>query len=184
MMSRYIHLKKGWPKFIWDNERLLPFVGEVRNFQGRLIGSMESVGFELRSEATLEAITLEIIKSSEIEGEILKSEEVRSSLARRLGLDRAGLVPSNRDVDGIVDMLVDAIENHHLELTDKRLFDWHLSLFPTGRSGMLKIIVGDWRDDSTGPMQVVSGAMGRERVHFEAQSAERVSDELGAFLKW
>lgn len=184
MMSRYIHLRKGWPEFTWDNEKLLPLVGIVRNLQGRLIGNMESVGFELRSEATLEAITLEIIKSSEIEGEILKSEEVRSSLARRLGLDRAGLVPSNRDVDGIVDMLVDAIENHQLELTEKRLFDWHLSLFPTGRSGMLKIIVGNWRDDSTGPMQVVSGAMGRERVHFEAPSAERIPDEVGAFLKW
>ena len=184
MMSQYIHLKKRWPEFTWDNEKLLPLIGIVRNLQGRLIGSMESVGFELRNEATLEAVTLEIIKSSEIEGEVLKSEEVRSSLARRLGLDRAGLVPSNENVDGMVDMLVDAIENHQSALTRERLFDWHMSLFPTGRSGMFKIIVGDWRDDSTGPMQVVSGAMGRERVHFEAPSAERIAKEMSVFLKW
>ena len=183
-MSRYIHQKTDWPTFTWDNERLLPLIGKVRNLQGHLIGSMESVGFELRSEATFEAIALEIIKSSEIEGEILNAEEVRSSLARKLGIEHAGLIPSNRDVDGIVDLLVDAIQNHKSELTKERLFSWHASLFPTGRSGMYNIIVGNWRDDSTGPMQVISGAMGKESVHFEAPVSERIPNEIAHFLSW
>lgn len=152
--------------------------------QGYLLGSMESVGIELRNEASLEAITLEVLKSSEIEGEILNSDQVRSSLARRLGMERAGLIPSTRDVDGVVDLLVDAIENHKEDLTVDRLLGWHSSLFPSGRSGMYKIIVGNWRDDSTGPMQVVSGAMGRELVHFEAPAAERIPNEMEQFLDW
>jgi len=183
-MARYIHERKDWPKFYWDSQQLIPLIGKVRNLQGKLIGKMESVGFDLRSEANLETVTVEIVKSSEIEGEVLNMEQVRSSLARKLGLERAGLVPSNRDVDGIVDLLLDAIQNYQSELTQERLFDWHYSLFPTGRSGMYKIIVGNWRDDSTGPMQIVSGAMGRERVHFQAPPAERIPHEINQFLTW
>lgn len=183
-MRKYIHEKKDWPVFKWDNEQLIALIGQVRNLQGFIIGKMESVGFELRKEASLEAIALEIIKSSEIEGEILNSDQVSSSLARRLGMEKAGLVPSNRDVDGIVDLLLDAIQNYNSALTQERLFDWHYSLFPTGRSGMYKIIVGNWRDDSTGSMQVVSGGMGRETVHFEAPAADRIPQEMNLFLNW
>ena len=145
---------------------------------------MESLGFELRNEATLEALTLEILKSTEIEGEILNPEQVRSSVARRLGMDVAGLVPSERDVDGIVDLMIDAVGKFSEPLTEERLFDWHYSLFPTGRSGMFKIIVGNWRDDSTGPMQVVSGPMGRESVHFEAPAASEIESEMSNFINW
>lgn len=183
-MGTYIHERKDWPNFRWDSQQLIPLIGKVRNLQGKLIGKMESVGFDLRSEANLETVTLEIVKSSEIEGEVLNAEQVRSSLARRLGMESAGLVPSNRDVDGIVDLLLDAIQNYKSQLTKERLFNWHFSLFPTGRSGMYKIIVGNWRDDSTGPMQVVSGAMGKERVHFQAPPAERIPDEINQFLAW
>ena len=183
-MARYIHQKKDWPNFKWDSERLIALLGAVRSTQGQLIGNMESIGFDLRDEASLETITLEIVKSSEIEGELLDVEQVRSSIARRLGMKRAGLVPSNRDVDGIVDLLLDAIQNYSSNLTYERLFDWHSSLFPTGRSGMYKIIVGDWRDDSTGPMQVVSGGMGREKVHFEAPAANKIPEEMDQFLTW
>lgn len=183
-MSRFIHERKDWPNFHWDSEELIPLLGRVRNLQGKLLGKMESVGFNLRSEANLETVTTEIIKSSEIEGEILNVEQVRSSLARRLGMEHAGLVPSNRDVDGIVDLLLDAIQNYQATLSQERLFNWHYSLFPTGRSGMYKIIVGNWRDDSTGPMQVVSGGMGKERVHFEAPKAKRIPHEINQFLDW
>ena len=163
---------------------MLSLLGQLRHLQGRLLGSMEAVGFELRREASLEAITLEIIKTSEIEGEILNADQVRSSLARKLGMERAGLVPSSRDVDGVVDLLVDAIQNYNKVLTEDRLLGWHASLFPMGRSGMYKIIVGNWRDDSTGPMQVVSGAMGREKVHFGAPAADRLPEEIERFLDW
>lgn len=183
-MSQYIYDQKGWPRFIWSEEELINLLGRVRNLQGQLIGKMQSVGFELQSEATLENVATEIIKSSEIEGEILNAEQVRSSLARRLGIERAGIVPSNRDVDGIVDLLLDAIQNYQLDLTIERLFDWHYSLFPTGRSGMYKIVVGNWRDDATGPMQVVSGAMGKEKVHFQAPAADKIPLEIEQFLVW
>ncbi|MEM6394767.1 MAG: Fic family protein [Bacteroidota bacterium] len=183
-MHMYIHQLKGWPHFSWNDEQLMPLLGEVRKLQGYLIGKMESIGLDIRDEANLETVTAEIVKTSEIEGEVLEPEQVRSSLARRLGLDRAGLVPSNRDVDGIVDLMLDAIQNYNKALTVDRLFDWHAALFPTGRSGMYKIIVGNWRDDSTGPMQVVSGAMGKERVHFQAPAASRVENEMTEFLAW
>ncbi|MEM1325465.1 MAG: Fic family protein [Bacteroidota bacterium] len=183
-MATYIHQRPTWPQFQWDSDQLLFLFGEVRRLQGQLIGRMELVGFELKNEATLEAVTLEIIKSSEIEGEVLNVEQVRSSLARRLGMETGGLIPSNREVDDIVDLLVDAIEKHDLPLTEERLFDWYASLFPTGRSGMYKIIVGDWRDDATEPMQVVSGAMSREKVHFEAPEAKRLAAEMQQFLSW
>lgn len=183
-MSGFIYKKQDWPNFLWNNERLITILGRVRNLQGKLIGRMESLGFELQSEATLEALTLEILKSTEIEGEILNAEQVRSSVARRLGMDIAGLVVSDRNVDGIVDLMIDAVRKYNEPLSEERLFNWHSSLFPTGRSGMFKIIVGNWRDDSTGPMQVVSGPMGRERVHFEAPAASAIESEIRRFVNW
>ena len=183
-MSGFIYQKRDWPSFLWNNERLIALLGKVRNLQGKLIGQMESLGFELRSEATLEALTLEIITSTEIEGEILQPEQVRSSVARRLGLNIAGLVPSDRNVDGVVDMLMDAVGKYEEPLSEERLFNWHYSLFPTGRSGMYKIIVGNWRDDSTGPIQVVSGPMGREIVHFQAPAAASIGSEIAALISW
>ena len=183
-MSKYIYQYEGWPNFEWDDGKLIDLLGQVRHLQGLLIGKMEAVGLELRDEANLEAIALEIIKSSEIEGEVLNPEQVRSSIARRLGLDRGGLVPSSREVDGIVDLLLDAIKNANQALTVERLLDWHFSLFPTGRSGMYKILVGEWRDDRNGPMQVVSGPMGREQVHFQAPAASLVPAEMDQFLDW
>ena len=183
-MKAYIYQQENWPDFTWDNEKLLPILGEVRNLQGRLIGSMESLGFELRNEANLETLTLDVLKSTEIEGEILNPDQVRSSLARRLGMKISGLVYSERNVDGIVDMMLGAIQKYEQPLTLERLKDWHYSLFPTGRSGMFKIIVGNLRNDSTGPMQVVSGAIGKEKVHFQAPDAKSVPDELKKFLNW
>lgn len=182
--KNYIYQQNDWPNFIWDNASLVDLLAKVRNQQGRLIGKMEALGFDLRNEAFLETLTLDIIKSTEIEGIILNKEEVRSSVARRLGIDVAGLPTSNRDIEGVVDMMFDATRNFNKPLTKKRLFDWHYSLFPTGRSGMYKIIVGNWRDDSTGPMQVVSGAMEKEKVHYQAPPAEMLEKEMKEFLNW
>lgn len=183
-MKIYIYQKDDWPEFVWNNKHLSFLLGKVRNLQGKLVGKMNSLGFELQNEAVLETLTLEVIKSTEIEGEILNPEQVRSSIARRLGIDISGLPPSDRNVDGVVDMMFDATHNFDKPLTKERLFDWHYALFPTGRSGMYKIIVGNWRDDSTGPMQVVSGAMGKEKVHFQAPAASRIETEMKKFLKW
>ena len=177
-MPRYIHEHQEWPSFVWDNEALLMQLGKVRNLQGRLIGKMQALGFRLRKEAVLETLTLDVLKSTEIEGEKLNPEQVRSSIARRLGMDISGLVPSDRHIDGVVEMMLDATQKYNKILTKERLFDWHAALFPTGRSGMYKIITGSWRDDSTGPMQVVSGPMGKERVHFQAPAAKIVSKEI------
>ena len=181
---KYIHQSDVWPKFMWGHERIASVLGTVRNRQGRLLGRMEALGFPLRSEAILQTLTLDVLKSSEIEGEILDPKQVRSSIARRLGLDIGGLVSSDRHVDGIVEMILDATQNFDRPLTKDRLFGWHASLFPTGHSGMRKIIVGAWRDDSHGPMRVVSGAVGRERVHFEAPDASRLKNEMKDFLSW
>lgn len=181
---KYIHQLNIWPKFTWDHKRISAVLGSVRNRQGRLIGHMEALGFSLRSEAILQTLTMDVLKSSEIEGEILDPKQVRSSIARRLGMDIGGLVASDRHVDGVVEMMLDATQNFNKPLTKDRLFGWHASLFPTGRSGMHKIIVGAWRDDSHGPMRVVSGAAGRERVHFEAPEANRLKSEMKDFLDW
>jgi Fic family protein len=143
---------------------------------------MEGLGFQLRQEAVHQTLTADVLKTSEIEGEKLDAEQVRSSIARRLGIDIAGLTPADRHVDGIVEMMLDATRKYKEPLTADRLFAWHASLFPTGRSGMTKIKAGSWRDDSTGPMQVVSGPAGRERVHFEAPAAARLEGEMKAFL--
>ncbi len=145
---------------------------------------MEALGFKLRAEATLETLTEEVVKSSEIEGEILAKDQVRSSIARRLGIDIGALTPADRDVEGVVEMMLDATRKFTDPLTAERLFDWHASLFPTGRSGMTKIAVGAWRNDKTGPMQVVSGPVGRGRVHYEAPAADRLDTEMTAFLDW
>jgi Fic family protein len=180
----YIHLNKDWPDFNWDNNTLLPYVSKVRDLQGRLIGRMESLGFELREEAVLETLTDDIVKSSAIEGEFLNPDEVRSSIARRLGLDISGLPEASRDVEGVVEMMLDATQNYNSPLTKDRLCGWHAALFPTGRSGMHKITVGDWRNDAQGPMQVVSGPMGREKVHYTAPEAERLESEMNRFIQW
>ncbi|MBF0505166.1 MAG: Fic family protein [Candidatus Omnitrophica bacterium] len=181
---RYIHQLNNWPKFIWDDQQIMPLLGRVRNTQGRLIGRMESLGFSLRSEAILQTLTLDVLKSSEIEGEILNPAQVRSSIARRLGMDIAGLISSDRHVDGVVEMMLDATQQFKKALTKDRLFGWHASLFPTGRSGMQKIVVGSWRDDKLGPMQVVSGPIGRQKVHFEAPQAARLNTEMKNFMAW
>jgi Fic family protein len=181
---RYIYQYADWPEFYWDTEAILPVLSEVRHLQGKLVGRMETLGFALRSEAVLETLTLDVLKSTEIEGEFLQQEQVRSSIARKLGLDIAGLVRSDRHVDGVVEMMLDATQHFGKTLTKERLFGWHSALFPAGRSGMYKIVVGKWRDDSTGPMQVVSGAMGREKVHFQAPPAKILNKEMGAFITW
>lgn len=183
-MKFYIHQKDNWPNFTWRSEEFLNQLSEARNLQGRLIGKMESLGFELRNEAILDTLTLDVLKSTEIEGEILNPDQVRSSIARRLGMEIAGSVDSDRNVDGMVEMMIDATHNCFKTLTADRLFDWHGALFPMGRSGIFKITVADWRKDLTGPMQVVSGAVGKEKVHFQAPDADLIETEMNRFLKW
>lgn len=183
-MRRYIHLLKDWPAFRWEDDRIILPLSAARHRQGRLLGKLEGLGFSLREEATLETLTQDVIKSSEIEGEKLPADQVRSSIARRLGIEMAGEIAVSRNVEGVVEMMLDATQRYDKPLTAERLFGWHASLFPTGRSGMLKIKVGIWRNDTKGPMQVVSGAAGREKVHYEAPAAKRVKDEMKKFLTW
>ena len=181
-MKIYIYQHSDWPNFNWDSKGIIVLLAQVRHLQGKLIGKMEALGFKLRNEAVLETLTLEVIKSSEIEGQILNLDQVRSSIARRLGMDIPGLVPADRNVDGIVEMMLDATQNFNKSMTVDRLFGWHSALFPSGRSGMYKIIIGKWRDDSTGPMQVVSGAMGKEKIHYQAPSASDIKKEMKMLL--
>lgn len=183
-MKTFIHQLDNWPNFSWRIDEFINLLSEVRNLQGRLMGRMESLGFDLRNEAMLDTLTLDVLKSTEIEGEILNPEQVRSSIARRLGMEIAGSVESDRNVDGMVEMMIDATQNCFNPLTVERLFDWHAALFPTGRSGMYKITVADWRNDSTGPMQVVSGALGKEKVRFQAPDSSFVEVEMNRFLDW
>ena len=183
-MPLYIHQRKDWPAFRWDAVALAPALAKARQLQSHLLGRMAAVGFDLRSEANLETLILDVVRTSAIEGEVLDPAQVRSSLARRLGLDVSGAAPVDRNVEGMVEMMLDATQQADAKLTADRLFGWHAALFPAGRSGIYKILVGRWRDDSTGPMQVVSGAMGRERVHYEAPAAARLKGEMTAFLKW
>jgi Fic family protein len=180
----YIHQKADWPKLKWNDAKLLRLLADVRHRQGRLLGRMEGLGFRLRSEASLTMLTSDVIKSSAIEGELLDAAQVRSSIARRLGLDFGGNVKASRDVEGVVEMMLDATQKYAEPLTTERLFAWHASLFPTGRSGMRRIAAGAWRTADIGAMQVVSGPMGREKVHFEAPSADRLEHEVSAFLDW
>jgi Fic family protein len=183
-MSTYVYERADWPSFRWNQEKFASQLIAVRHRQGRLIGRMEGLGFRLRAEAVLETLTQDVLKSSEIEGELLDEEQVRSSIARRLGMDIGALTPADRHVEGVVEMMLDATQGYDRPLTDERLFAWHAALFPTGRSGMSRIVVGAWRDDRRGPMQVVSGATGHERVHFQAPAADRLPAEMGGFLRW
>lgn len=177
----YIHQRKNWTKFTWDAAIITPLLGEVRHRQGKIIGAMQGLGFRLQEETVLKTLTLDVVKSSEIEGEQLNPQQVRSSIARRLGIEIAGAVPAERNVEGVVEMLLDASQRYDEILTDERLFGWHAALFPTGRSGMYKIKTAAWRDDA---MQVTSGPMGKETVYFEAPSADKIPIEMIAFLEW
>lgn len=182
--TMWIHEHHNWPDFSWYTERLASKLAEIRYRQGLLLGRMERLGFELKNEASLNTLTNDIVKSSAIEGEILNPEEVRSSIASRLGLDAARLVSVNRTVDGFVEMMLDATQKFTAPLTKERLFDWHAALFPTGRSAVRRITVGGWRSAESGPMQVVSGSIGREKVHFESPNAERLENEMRLFFNW
>jgi Fic family protein len=183
-MGIYIHQKDHWPEFTWNGNDFLHLLSEARNLQGRLIGKMERLGFDLRNEALLDTLTLDVIKSSEIEGEFLNPGQVRSSIARSLGMEMAGAVGSDRNIDGVVEMMLDATQKCFNPLTADRLFAWHAALFPTGRSGMYKITVASWRKDTTGPMQVVSGALGKEKVHFQAPDSDLLEKEMTRFIDW
>ena len=180
-MARYIHARPDWPGFHWDRETLADLLASVRHQQGRLIGRMEALGFKLRQEAVLQTLTEDVVRSSEIEGERLDSEQVRSSIARRLGMDIGGLKAVDRNVEGVVEMMLDATRHYDQPLSIERLLAWHASLFPTGRSGMRPIKVGAFRDDSKGPMQVVSGPVGHERVHFEAPAGPSLMRRYARF---
>lgn len=180
-MAKYIYEHKNWTNFSWDEKALNAIFGEVKLMQGKIIGQMNSLGFSAKEEAALTTLTLDIVKSSEIEGEVLNYDQVRSSVARRLGINTAGLVPSSRHIEGIVEMMLDATQRYNLPLTEKRLFGWHAALFPTGYSGPYEIEVGKYR---TGKMQVVSGAMGKEKIHYEAVKPKLVKAEMDLFLDW
>jgi len=183
-VATYIHQLPDWPKFRWNEKGLAATLGAVRHRQGRLVGRMEALGFRLRSEAMLQTLTEDVVKSSAIEGEILDTEQVRSSIARRLGIEIGALTSADRDVEGVVEMMLDATQKYDSPLTVDRLLRWHAALFPTGRSSVRKVTVGAWRDDKSGPMQVVSGPTGRQRVHYEAPAAARVDGEMATFLDW
>lgn len=180
----YIHELNKWPEFRWDDALLARSLSQVHYLQGCLTGRMASLGFQVRQESALRTLTEEVVKSSEIEGEKLDPDQVRSSIARRLGMDVAGMVPADRNVEGVVEMMIDATQNCANPLDENRLFAWHAALFPTGRSGMRSIRIGDWRDDARGRMEVVSGPVGRERVHYVAPAADRVPGEMSTFLEW
>lgn len=183
-MPEYIHRLRDWPRVHWDQDALTAALAEVRHRQGRLLGRMESLGFSLRKEAELETLTLDVLKSAEIEGERLPADQVRSSLARRLGMETAGTTHSEREVEGVVEMMLDATQNLWKPLSKERLFAWHSALLPTGRSGMRRITTGAWRNDAAGPMQVVSGPIGKETVHYEAPAASLIEREMSRFLAW
>lgn len=184
-MAVYIHQLSNWPRFTWSSEQIDPLLAEVRSRQSRLLGRMDGLGFGLQTEANLQTLTLDVLKSSEIEGELLNADQVRSSIARRLGIDMAGLIPADRHVEGIVEMMLDATQQFLQPLSEERLFSWHAALFPSGFSGTYKIQVASWRDNTKeDPMQVVSGPSGRETVHFQAPDAERLTHEMNQFIQW
>ncbi len=180
-MTKYIYQYNNWPHFTWNEKEIQVILGKVRHLQGKILGQMSSFGFSLKEETNLSTLTSDVIKSSEIEGENLNYEQVRSSIARKLGIDYAGMIYSERDVEGVVEMMLDATQNYTQPLDEERLFGWHASLFPTGRSGIHRINIGCYRDDE---MQVVSGPMGKERVHFQAPSPTIVKKEMNEFLDW
>ncbi len=180
----YIYEHQQWPNFAWDPSKISILLAEVRHLQGRLLGKMEALGFNLREEATLKTLTQDVVKTSEIEGENLDVRQVRSSLARRLGINVKDLLPRDRHVEGIVEVMLDATREYDASLTKKRLCTWHTALFPTGKSGMHRITAGHWRSKSSGVMQVISGPYGHEKVHYEAPSYRRLSAEMKKFIKW
>ena len=183
-MTLYVYNNVEWPEFRWDSAALAQQLGAVRKRQGQLLGWMKNLGYDLQQEAELETITEEIEKSSEIEGESLDREQIRSSVARRLGMDVGALTQAERNVEGIVDMMIDATTKFDEALTSERLFGWHAALFPTGYKRLQPIRIGAWRDDRDGPMQVISGPMGKHLVHFEAPAASRLDEEMKQFLVW
>jgi Fic family protein len=184
-MTVYIHQLQEWPNFVWSKEILAEKLAEIRHRQGRLLGKMEGLSFNLQAEANLRTLTLDVLKSSEIEGEILNPDQVRSSIARHLGMEIGGLVQADRNVEGIVEVMLDATQHCNAALTEDRLFAWHGAMFPTSRSGMRKIVVGRFRDNAKeDPMRVVSGPLGAERVHFEAPDSQLLPVEMSRFLNW
>lgn len=180
----YIWQRPNWPSFSWDDKRLLEPLASARLKQGRLLGSMARLGFDLKLDAQLEALTEEVIKSSEIEGEVLDRNSVRSSIARRLGVPHAAVAAPDRRTEGVVQMMLDATQNYASPLTAERLFGWQAALFPTGYSGIHRVLTGAWRTDAEGAMQVVSGPVGKQRVHYEAPPAFQLETEMKRFLTW
>lgn len=180
----YIYEHKDWPNFFWNNDIIVNPLAEVRNLQGKLIGIMESLGFDNQEESNINNLIADVVNTSDIEGEKINPKIVRSSIAKKLGLNYKGLPPSDRNTDGIVDLMLDATENHHLDLTKTRLFKWHSNLFPDNYSGIYEIKTGNWRDDSSGEMQVVSGVFGKENIHFQAIKTENIEEEMMLFIKW
>jgi len=180
-MPKYIYQYEQWPNFTWDNSKIQVVLGRVRHLQGKIFGKMGGLGFSIKEETILSTLTLDVLKSSEIEGEILNYEQVRSSIARRLGIEYAGLVHVDRNVEGVVEMMLDATQRYKEALNHERIFGWHAALFPTGWSGIHRIETGSYR---TGLMQVVSGPMGMEKIHYEAPAHETMQSEMEAFLKW
>lgn len=183
MKSIYIWQQTDWPDFTWDDAKLSYKLGRVRGLQGRLVGRMSALGFDLKNSAMLDALTADITKSSEIEGEILNVDQVRSSVARHLGIEIEGLPEADRYIDGVVQVMIDATQNYMQPLTAERFFNWHAALFPTGRSGVYKITVADWRQGAE-PMQVISGAMGKEKIHYQAPDSDHVPYQMNLFLEW
>ena len=180
-MAKYIYQYDNWPHFTWNEQEIQVTLGKVRHSQGKLLGQMSTLGFSLKEETLLTTLTLNVLKSSEIEGELLNYEQVRSSIARKLGIEYAGMVYSDRNVDGVVEMMLDATQNYNQRLDEERLFGWHAALFPTGWSGNHKIDVGCYRKDE---MQIVSGAIGKEKVHYLAPAANLIKAEMDTFLQW
>jgi Fic family protein len=180
-MAKYIYEYENWPEFTWDNKRIVVTLGKVRHLQGKILGQMSVLGFSIKEETILSTLTLDVLKSSEIEGEFLNQEQVRSSIAKRLGLDYAGIVHVDRNVEGVVEMMLDATQRYDATLDHERIYGWHAALFPTGWSGIYRIDTGCYRN---GEMQVVSGPMGKEKIHFQAPLAEVVKKEMDAFLNW
>lgn len=180
----YIYQQNDWPKFHWDSDKILPILSEVRNLQGKFLGKIQVLGFEELEEAELDALAINVVKSNEIEGEDLDLQEVRSSLANKLGIEIASPLPTDRSVDGLVEMMLDATRKYDTPISEERLFGWHAAMFPNNHSGINKIIVANWRDDSNGPMQVISGAFGREKIHYKAPDAEIIPVEMKRFIKW
>ena len=180
-MAKYIYQYEQWPNFTWDETEISFILGKVRHLQGKILGQMEALGFPIKEERLLSILTLDVLKSSEIEGEILNYEQVRSSIARRLGMEYAGMVHVDRNVEGIVEMMLDATQNYNKHINHERIFGWHAALFPTGWSGMHRIDTGCYR---TGEMQIVSGPIGKEKIHYQAPSHAQVKPEMDVFLNW